>query len=73
MDEKDRHIANRVILGAAIGSISLIALLLLGAALASYAPEHQFFVSFKLIVGLVFMAVFIGDRLYASRHKPDRQ
>ena len=69
MNEKDRHIANRVLLGAGIGLISIIALLLLGSLLASYAPEHRYFLPLKLVIGLVGIAIFIGDRVYVSKHR----
>ena len=69
MGKETNHIANRVLLGGAIGFASLIILLLLGALVASIMPEHKVFFTLKLIIGLVFAAVLIGDRVYVARNK----
>jgi cadmium resistance protein CadD (predicted permease) len=69
MYEKDRRNANRVLLGAGIGFISIIVLLLLGSLLASYSPDNSYFLPLKLVIGLVGVAIVIGDRVYVSKRR----
>lgn len=67
MNKKEKHIARRILLATAIGFLSVIAFLILGSVIARFAPDQQVFFSLKLIVGVVAVAIIIGDRVYVSK------
>ena len=69
MDSEKRHIAKRILLGFSIGLVSIVTLLLIGSFLASNAEEQSVFISLKIVVGFVVLAILIGDRVYVSKHK----
>ena len=69
MNRKGSHIAKRILLAVAIGFLTIIAFLLLGAVIARIAPDQQVFFSLKLIVGVMVGAIIIGDRVYVSNQK----
>lgn len=70
MQGKQNNIANRVLIAGDIAVITTLVLFGAGATMARLNPEGRAFISLKLFFGLVFIAVFIGDRIYVSRNKP---
>lgn len=70
MQNKQIKLANRVIIAGAIAILTTLALFGAVATMAKLNPEGRAFISLKLFLGLVFVAVFIGDRIYVSRNKP---
>ena len=69
MDEKDKHIANRIVLGLFAGIASFIGLFTVTTLLASISPDNQAFLSFRLVIVIVGIAIFASDRIYVSRKK----
>ena len=69
MENKERHIANRILLGFAICIASIFAIFFLGVVLASNAPDGLTFVPLRIAIAVVGVAVFVGDRIYVSRQK----
>ena len=70
MPANDRHIANRVLLAGAIALITVVLLLAVGAYLANSDPDGQTFISLRFVLGIVGVAIVIGDRVYVSKNKP---
>lgn len=69
MPTKDRHIANRVLLAGAIALTAVIALTAIGVILAKYDPDGRAFITLRVVLGVIGVAIVIGDRVYVSRHK----
>lgn len=67
MNRKENLIAKRILLACAIGFLSIIAFLILGAVVTRIVPDQQVFFSLKLIVGVMVVAIIIGDRVYVSK------
>jgi len=69
MLSKGNNIANRVLLAGAIAFVTILVLFGVGVALANYNPGGRAFISLKMFLGVVFIAVFIGDRVYVKKHR----
>ena len=67
MNNEDRHIANRVILGFAVCVLSVVVLFILGLIFVSISPERSSFFSIRIVIAVVGLAVFVSDRIYMSK------